>query len=91
MDTAQWVDLMLVLGEGTDGGPIDAPIKTTLLFLLATALLYVLFYLVSALMRRIGYAGRAPQYSTTQIMGLFVLSLIPMALEIVRHQRMRLD
>ena len=80
MDTAQWADLMLALGEGKYGEPIQAPIKTTLLFLAATALLSLLFYAVSALMRRLGYGNRPPQRSTLEIMGLFVLSLIPISI-----------
>ncbi len=81
MDTAQWIDLMVALGERPDA--IQAPVKTALLFMLATALLYAVFYGVSALMRRVGAAHTAPgarTRTTGEIMGLFVLSLVPIAL-----------
>lgn len=85
MDTAQWIDLMVSLGEYEYSDGIHAPVKTTLLFVAATALLYGLFYVVSALMRQLGYAhaGSARGVrlrTTTEVMGLFVLSLVPIAL-----------
>ncbi len=84
MDTAHWINLMVSLGELERSDGIHAPVKTTLLFVAATALLYVLFHAVSALMRRLGYAHAKPpaagKWSTTAIMGLFVLSLVPIAL-----------
>jgi hypothetical protein len=80
MDTAQWIDLMTSLGELEASDGIHAPVKTTLTFVLATAFLFVLFYAVSALMRAIGYQGNVRQYNTLEIMGLFVLSLIPISI-----------
>ena len=85
MDTAHWIDLMISLGELERSDGIHAPVKTTLLFVAATALLYALFYAVSALMRGLGYAYAKPpagagRRSTTEIMGFFVLSLVPIAL-----------
>ena len=79
MDTAQWIDLMTSLGELEESGGIHAPVKTTLSFLAATAILFGLFFVTSALMRMIGYAGAAPKRSTLEIMGLFVLSLVPIS------------
>lgn len=79
MDTAQWIDLMVSLGELEASDGIHAPLKTTLMFVAATAFLYALFYVVSWLMRRLGYAGAVPKRSTLEIMGLFVLSLIPIS------------
>jgi hypothetical protein len=79
MDTPQWIDLMVSLGELQESDGIHAPLKTTLMFVLATALLFALFYIVSALMRRLGYGSAARKRSTLQIMGLFVLSLVPIA------------
>ncbi len=64
MDTAQWIDLMTSLGELEESGGIHAPVKTTLSFLVATAILFGLFFVTSALMRMIGYAGAAPKRST---------------------------
>ena len=49
-------------------------------FLAATAILFVLFFAVSALMRVIGYADATPKRSTLEIMGLFVLSLVPISI-----------
>ena len=85
MDTAQWIDLMVFLGEYEFSDGIHAPVKTTLLFVAASALLFGLFYVVSALMRRLGHAqargrGASRARTTTQVMGLFVLSLVPIAL-----------
>jgi hypothetical protein len=80
MDTAQWIDLMVSLGELEESDGIHAPLKTTLCFVAAIALLFALFYIVCALMRMIGYAGAARKHSTLQIMGLFVLSLVPIAI-----------
>jgi hypothetical protein len=79
MDTAQWIELMAALGELEESDGIHAPLKTTLSFVAATALLFALFYVVCALMRMIGYAGAAPKRSTVEIMGLFVLSLVPIS------------
>jgi hypothetical protein len=79
MDTAQWIDLMTSLGELEASDGIHAPLKTTLMFVLATAILFVLFYAVCALMRAIGYKGKVREYSTLEIIGLFVLSLIPIS------------
>ncbi len=79
MDTAQWIDLMVSLGELEETDGIHAPIKTTLCFVAAAAILYAIFYATCAAMRAIGYEGRAPKYSTQEIMGLFVLSLIPIS------------
>ena len=80
MDTAQWIDLMAFLGELEEPSGIRAPVKTTLCFLAATGILFGLFFVVSGLMRRIGYADAAPKYGTLQIMGLFVLSLVPISI-----------
>jgi hypothetical protein len=80
MDTAQWIDLMVSLGEIEESDGIHAPLKTTLCFLAATAILFGLFYVVCVLMRAIGYAGMTPKRSTLEIMGLFVLSLIPISI-----------
>ncbi len=80
MDTAQWIDLMVSLGELEESDGIHASVKTTLCFLAGTAILFVLFYVVCVLMRMIGYAGVAPKHSTREIMGLFVLSLIPISI-----------
>jgi hypothetical protein len=85
MDTAQWIDLMVSLGEYEYSDGIHAPAKTTLLFVAATALLYGVFCVVSDLIRRIGYAqargvGDRRARTTTEVMGLFVLSLVPIAL-----------
>jgi hypothetical protein len=79
MDTAQWIDLMVSLGELEETDGIHAPIKTTLCFVAAAALLYVIFYATCDAMRTIGYRGVTPKYSTQDIMGLFVLSLIPIS------------
>jgi hypothetical protein len=79
MDTAQWIELMVFLGALEESDGIHAPVKTTLSFLAATAILFGLFFVVSALMRMIGYAGATPKYRTLQIMGLFVLSLVPIS------------
>lgn len=79
MDTAQWIDLMVSLGELERSDGIHAPLKTTLMFVLATAFLFALFYIVSALMRRIGYGAGQAKWTTTHIMGLFVLSLMPIS------------
>jgi hypothetical protein len=79
MDTAQWIDLMVATGQLEESDGIHAPVMTTLSFVAATAILYILFYVVCALMRRIGYAGMAPKRSTLEIMGLFVLSLVPIS------------
>ncbi|HEX2725017.1 MAG TPA: hypothetical protein VHN20_04260 [Beijerinckiaceae bacterium] len=85
MDTAQWIDLMVALGEYEYSDGIHAPLKTTLLFVTATGLLYGIFYVVSALMRHLGYAdakkaGGIRLRTTAEVMGLFVLSLVPIAL-----------
>ncbi len=80
MDTAQWIDLMVSLGELEESNGIHAPVKTTMSFLAATAILFVLFFAVSALMRVIGYADATPKHSTLEIMGLFVLSLVPISI-----------
>ncbi len=80
MDTAQWVNFMVALGELEASDGIHAPLKTTLMFILATALLYALFYVVSALMRLIGYSKNSRRWSTIEITGLFVLSLIPISI-----------
>jgi len=80
MDTAQWIDLMTSLGELEESDGMHAPVKTTLCFVAAAALLFALFYGVCALMRTIGYAGRTPKHSTLDIMGLFVLSLVPISI-----------
>jgi len=81
MDTAQWIDLMVLLGELEESdGSIHAPVKTTLSFVAATAILFVLFFVVCALMRMIGYARATPKYSTLELMGLFVLSLVPISI-----------
>ena len=80
MDTAQWIDLMVSLGELEETDGIHAPVKTTLCFLVATAILFGLFYFVCVLMRWIGYARVAPKHNTLEIMGLFVLSLVPIAI-----------
>ena len=80
MDTAQWIDLMVSLGELEETDGIHAPVKTTLSFLAATAILFVLFFAVSALMRVIGYARATPKHSTLELMGLFVLSLVPISI-----------
>jgi hypothetical protein len=85
MDTAQWIDLMVSLGEYEYSDGIHAPVKTTLMFVAMTAVLYGLFYVVSALMRRLGYAhgaggARARVRTPTEVMGLFVLSMVPIAL-----------
>ena len=80
MDTAQWIDLMVSLGEIEESDGIHAPVKTTLSFLVATAILFGLFYAVCAAMRMIGYAGVAPKRSIMEIMGLFVLSLVPISI-----------
>jgi hypothetical protein len=80
MDTAQWIDLMVALGEPEVSAGVLAPAKTTLMFVLTTAVLFILFYMVSALMRVIGYQGRMREYNTIEIMGLFVLSLIPISI-----------
>jgi hypothetical protein len=80
MDTAQWIELMTALGELEESDGMHAPLKTTLAFVAATALLFALFYVVCALMRTIGYAGAAPKRSTLEIMGLFVLSLVPISI-----------
>ena len=79
MDTAQWIDLMVFLGESERSDGIRAPVKTTLCFIAATAILFGLFYAVSVLMRRLGY-GAAPKRSTLEIMGLFVLSLVSISI-----------
>jgi hypothetical protein len=79
MDTAQWIDLMVALDEPEVSAGILAPAKTTLMFVLTTAVLFILFYMVSALMRTIGYQGRMREYNTIEVMGLFVLSLIPIS------------
>ena len=79
MDTAQWIDLMVSLGELEESDGIHAPVKTTLSFLAATAILFGLFFVVSALIRMIGYAGVTAKRSTLEIMGLFVLSLVPIS------------
>jgi hypothetical protein len=70
---------MVFLGALEESDGIHAPVKTTLSFLAATAILFGLFFVVSALMRMIGYAGATPKYRTLQIMGLFVLSLVPIS------------
>ena len=80
MDTAQWIDVMVSLGEIEESDGIHAPVKTTLSFLVATAILFGLFYLVCAAMRMIGYVGVARKRSTLEIMGLFVLSLVPISI-----------
>jgi hypothetical protein len=80
MDTAQWIDLMVSLGELEESDGIHAPVKTTLSFLAATAILFGLFFAVSALMRMIGYAGVTAKHSTLEIIGLFVLSLVPISI-----------
>jgi len=80
MDTAQWIELMVSLGELEESDGIHAPVKTTLSFLAATAILFALFYAVCVLMRMIGYAGVAPKRGTLDIMGLFVLSLVPISI-----------
>jgi hypothetical protein len=80
MDTAQWINLMISLGEMERSDGIHAPLKTTLMFVLATVLLYAIFYIVSALMRRLGYGKNPGPWTTTEIMGLFVLSLIPISI-----------
>jgi hypothetical protein len=84
MDTAQWIDLMVALGEVEYADGIHAPGLTVLMFIAATALLFVLFYLVSAAVRVLAraYAPAAEQaarWSTLEIMGLFVLSLVPIS------------
>jgi hypothetical protein len=79
MDTAQWIDLMVSLGQLEESDGIHAPITTTVAFVAMTALLYLIFYITCALMRWIGYAGAAPKRSTPDIMGLFVLSLVPIS------------
>ncbi len=43
MDTAQWIDLMVSLGELEESDGIHAPVKTTLSFLAATAMLFGCF------------------------------------------------
>src|SRR5829696_7560719 len=80
MDTAQWIELMVSLGELEESDGIHAPVKTTLSFLAATAILFALFYAVCVLMRMIGYGGVAPKRGTLDIMGLFVLSLVPISI-----------
>lgn len=80
MDTAQWIDLMVSLGELEETDGIHAPVKTTLSYLVATAILFALFYLVCALMRRLGYGSATPKHSTLELMGLFVLSLVPISI-----------
>jgi hypothetical protein len=80
MDTAQWIQLMVSLGEIEESDGIHAPVKTTLCFIAAAALLFALFYVVCLLMRRIGYSGKAGKRSTLEIMGLFVLSLVPISI-----------
>lgn len=80
MDTAQWIELMAALGELQESDGIHAPVKTTLVFLGVTALLFVLFYIVSWLMRLMGYGEREPKYGTVEIMGLFVLTLVPISI-----------
>jgi len=80
MDTAQWIDLMTSLGELEESDGIHASVKTTLTFLVATAILFGLFYIVCVLMRMIVYAEAAPKRNTLEIMGLFVLSLVPISI-----------
>jgi hypothetical protein len=80
MDTAQWIDLMVSLGEIDVSYGVHAPVKTTLSFIAAAALLFALFYVVCASMRRLGYSESAPKHSTLEIMGLFVLSLVPISI-----------
>jgi hypothetical protein len=82
MDTAHWIDLMVALGEYEHSDGIHAPVKTTLMFVTAVALLYGIFYIVTALVRRLGsaYGGAARVRTTSEVMGLFVLSLVPIAL-----------
>lgn len=79
MDTAQWIDLLVSLGEADAASGAPAPFMTTVMFVVATAILFALFYSVSALMRRFGYGSAARKRTTLEIMGLFVLSLIPIS------------
>ena len=83
MDTSQWIDLMVSLGEMERADGIHAPLKITFLFVVVTALLFAIFYVTSALMRRLGCDHAAPrdarQWMTMEIMGLFVLSLVPIS------------
>jgi hypothetical protein len=80
MDTAQWIQLMAALGELEEADGMHAPVKTTLVFLAVTALLFALFHGVSWLMRMMGYGEREPKYSTMEVMGLFVLTLVPISI-----------
>ncbi len=79
MDTMNWMDFVIWVGEMGDSDSMQAPITTTLSFVAMIALLFALFYVVCALMRMIGYAGTKAKYSTLQIIGLFVLSLVPIS------------
>ena len=80
MDTALWSDLLFSISDMSTSESQQAPVTVTLSFVAATAFLFALFYFVCALMRMIGYAGTAPKRGTLEIMGLFVLSLVPISI-----------
>lgn len=79
LDTAIWGDFILSLSQADDSNGLHAPALTTVSFVVAIALLFVVFYAVSAMMRAIGYAGTTPRYTTLEVMGLFVLTLVPIS------------
>lgn len=80
MDTALWSDLLFSISDMSTSESQQAPVTVTLSFVTTVALLFALFYAVCALMRMIGYAGAAGKRSTLEIMGLFVLSLVPISI-----------
>ena len=79
MDTTLWSDLLFSISDMSTSESQQAPATVTLSFVAMIALLYALFYAVCAMMRRIGYADTTPAFSTREIMGLFVLSLVPIS------------
>lgn len=93
LDTSLWLDLMVGLGQVETDDGFDAPVLTTVVFVAFSAVLYAIFYMVSGLTRRfsvipsplLSRSGSVDSeetfnWTTAGVAGLFVLSLVPIAI-----------